>query len=176
MQLNQIYSKGVAEIKLLDFFVEDEGCPHIFLTAHTPVQFLKDPKLISIDVINIQAKVFISGADQLAIDGFIVEISEEFNFSDFTKSVALGNSTINSYLDGFKAKLKLKLFEVAQNNNLLDELESKIFSKCMAGNININGVPVINNATRAILLIDKAMIEFRKFLEMSRQIALVDQL
>ncbi|EOZ8645395.1 hypothetical protein ACQWTT_001146 [Acinetobacter baumannii] len=176
MRLNQIFSKPTAEVKLLDFFVEDEGCPHIFFTAHTPIQFLHPIQSPLIDVINIRAKVFICGADQMAIDGYIVEVSEEFNFAEFQKFMSISSNLIDNYLNKFKAKLKLELFKIAQSNDLLDGLENTIFEKCLVDQININEVPIINNATRAIVLMDKALNEFKKFLEMILQISLVDQI
>lgn len=164
MLLDQALSNCMAEVKLLNFRVEDEGCPHIIFSVHTPINFFHSPPLASLETMNIHAQVFITGAEQFAIDGSFIDVNEVFNFTYFLQLINNGSTTIDSYLDAFKTKLKLQLFGIAESNDLNSSDESDLYWQCVDGSANINEIEIINNATRAVVLIDEAVKNFKDYL------------
>ena len=62
------------------------------------------------------------------------------------------------------------------NDSLTSELETEVFSLCKTREININHIEIMDNASRAVVLFDEAMIEFKKLLELSITLDQVDQI
>lgn len=164
MLLEKILENGIAEVKLLSFRVEDEGCPHILFSVHTPINILQAPLLTSIESLIIQAQVFITGADQFAIDGSFIDVQEEFNFTYFQQLIKNGATTVDDYLDAFKSKLKMQVLGAAEHNNLNDSDESDVYWQCVEGNTDINKIDIMNNATRAVVLLDEATKQLKDYL------------
>ncbi len=59
---------------------------------------------------------------------------------------------------------------------MTSELETKVFSLCQTGEININQIELMDNVSRAVILIDETMTEFKKLLELSITLKQVDQI
>ncbi|WP_411688789.1 hypothetical protein [Acinetobacter indicus] len=175
MMFNQWFRHGVADVKLIDFHVEDEGCPHIFFSVHTPINFLHGAKA-QMETLKISARVFVTGSECLAIDGYILTVEEEFNFAEFHNQFEKQQITVEKAVDDFKTKLKVNLAEQCMFEGMTSELETKVFSLCQTGEININQIELMDNVSRAVILIDETMTEFKKLLELSITLKQVDQI
>lgn len=175
MMFNQWFRHGVADVKLIDFHVEDEGCPHIFFSVHTPINFLHGAKA-QMETLKISARVFVTGSECLAIDGYILTVEEEFNLAEFHKQFEKQQITVEKAVDDFKIKLKVNLAEQCMFEGMTSELETRVLSLCKAGEININHIELMDNVSRAVMLFDETMTEFKKLLELSITLKQVDQI
>lgn len=175
MMFNQWFRHGVADVKLIDFHVEDEGCPHIFFSVHTPINFLLGAKA-QMETLKINARVFVTGSECLAIDGCILTVEEEFNFAEFHQQFEKQQISIDKAVDDFKVKLKINLAEQCIHEDMTSELETKVFALCTRREININQIELMDNVSRAVMLFDEAMKEFKKLLELSITLVQVDQI
>ena len=176
MLLTQWFRHGVADVKLIDFHVEDEGCPHIFFSVHAPINFLKGAAEAKMEKLNVSAGVFVTGSECLAIDGYILKVEEEFDFAKFHQQFKNNLITVDQAVEQFKIILKVNLAEQCMNDSLTSELETEVFSLCKTREININHIEIMDNASRAVVLFDEAMIEFKKLLELSITLDQVDQI
>ena len=172
--LNHWFGQGATEVKLIEFHVEDEGCPHIVFSVHTPINFLHGAEA-RMDKLKINARVFVTGSEAMAIDGFIVTVEEEFDLAKFHKQYDNDQISVEKAADDFKIKLKVSLAEQCIYNEMTSELETKVFSLCKSGDININHIELMDNVSRSVMLLDEAMIEFNKLLELSINLKQVDQ-
>lgn len=175
MLANQWFRHGVTDVKLIDFHVEDEGCPHIFFSIHTPINFLLGANA-QMETLLVNARVFVTGSECLAIDGGIKTVQEEFNLAEFHKQFEQQQTTVEKAVDDFKIKLKVNLAEQCMFDDMTSELETKVFSLCKTREININHIELMENVSRAVMLFDEAMIEFKKLLELSITLKQVDQI
>ena len=50
--LNHWFGQGATEVKLIEFHVEDEGCPHIVFSVHTPINFLHGAEARMVDILS----------------------------------------------------------------------------------------------------------------------------
>lgn len=176
MLFNQWFRHSVADVKLIDFHVEDEGCPHIFFSVHSPINFLNGAPEARMEKLKITARVFVTGSECLAIDGHIVTVEEEFDFAEFHKQFKNKQISVEKAVNEFKIKLKVNLAEQCMYSDMTSELETKIFVLCKNREININDIELMDNVSRAVMLFDEAMIEFKKLLELSITLDQVDQI
>ena len=176
MLLTQWFRHGGADVKLIDFHVEDEGCPHIFFSVHAPINFLNGAAQARMEKLNVTARVFVTGSECLAIDGYILKVEEEFDFAKFHQQFKNNLITVDQAVEQFKIILKVNLAEQCMNDSLTSELETKVFSLCKTREININHIEIMDNVSRAVVLFDEAMIEFKKLLELSITLDQVDQI
>lgn len=176
MLLNQWFRQGVADVKLFDCHVEDEGCPHIFFSVHTPIYFLDGASEARMEKLKITARVFVTGSECLAIDGEILTVEEEFDFAEFHNQIKNNLISLEKAVDEFKTKLKVNFAMECIFHDLTSELETKVFTLCKDKQININDIEIMDNASRAVVLFDDVMVEFKKLLQMSIELDQVDQI
>lgn len=162
MLINQAFPNGVAELNLKNILVEDEGCPHIYLFINSPLDLTQPLPLNEIKLLNVEAKIFITGADQFAIDGSFIDLKEFFDLIHL-QNIMSEESAVDAYFSEFSAKFKINLFGAAEQYELNDSEESELYWNCLDKKSDIHQVTILNNATRAVVLFDSAMTEFKTF-------------
>lgn len=175
MLLNKWFRHGVVDVKLIEFHVEDEGCPHIIFSVHSPINFQNGSKA-QMEKLKVNARVFVTGSECMAIDGHIITVEEDFNFADFHKQFKNQQISVEKAVDELKIKLKVNLAEQCMGSDMTSELETQIFTLCTRREININHIELMDNVSRAVMLFDEAMREFKKLLELSITLDQVDQI